>query len=392
MTVLPLSLKPERSALSLLRMHHPNSDMDIVAPYQLLLRATEQIMNGQLTLAQTTLADLIATVEGHPQALQYQLFARGLAQHLTESGPQQANLYLADLPVNQIDLFNLLAKHVPFVSLSAKIANECLAQFCHNQDEVWLIDIGMGTGRQLVTLLEQLHREQQLPTHIHIVGIEPAAESLVIADSTLRAAAQKMGCAIEFLPICRTAEALSAAEWQAIRARVQHPVINASFALHHIRDTKDGTLGQIDQRNHVLKQLLTLTPRVLVLSEPNVDHLEPNLRQRLQNCWHHFGTVFHVIDQLPIRSHEKEALKVNFFGREIDDILRPEETLRTERHEPVERWLQRLSDSGYQTVLPVRMNQIVPPIQVRGHDGYVGLDYGEETVISVICATPVNSN
>lgn len=372
------------------RFHHRAQSRQ-ATPYQLLLRATEQIMAGRPTGARHTLTELVATVNKDPQALQYQLFARGLAQHLTTKSSQQTNLYLADVPVPQIELFNLLGQHVPFVTLSTNIANQWLANFCRDQAEVWLIDIGMGTGRQLVALLEQLHREQQMPTHLHIIGIEPAQESLTIGASLLAATAQRLGISLDIHPICRTAEDLSADEWQAIRVQARAPLINASFALHHIRDTEGQDTLDLDRRAQLLRQLQTLTPRALILAEPNADHVERNLLQRLQNCWHHFGTVFHVIDQLPITQQEKAALKVNFFGREIDDILRPEEALRTERHEPVAHWLQRLSACGYQTHYPMPTIKTQPPVQVQYHDGYVGLDCGAETVISLICATPIEA-
>jgi hypothetical protein len=81
------------------------------------------------------------------------------------------------------------------------------------------------------------------------------------------------------------------------------PIIHASFALHHIQDRTG-----VDARNQVLQRLRTLNPVALVLSEPNVDHMEKDYVKRFYNCWSHFGITFEVIDALGFEQKDKDAL------------------------------------------------------------------------------------
>jgi hypothetical protein len=158
--------------------------------------------------------------------------------------------------------------------------------------------------------------------------------------------------------VARSAEALTTADWQAIRAACSdRPAINAAFALHHIADDPQGR----DQRSAVLARLHALQPRCLVLAEPDSDHLEPRLQARFGNCFRHFGAVFAALDALPLEQADRDALKVGFFGREVADILGPDERQRSERHESADSWTRRLVQAGFNLRVPQQ------PLPASGH-------------------------
>jgi hypothetical protein len=196
--------------------------------------------------------------------------------------------------------------------------------------------------------------------------------------------ANQLGICLNFHPICSLVEDLNKSVWRELHQLYPSPIINASFALHHI-----GNLGGVDVRNQILKRLRAMNPIGLVLSEPNIDHMEQDFEKRFYNCWNHFNITFDVIDELDLAPQEKDALKVSFFGREIADILGNPEDQRVERHETAKSWLRRLKECGYKpyqaVVLPDTSSSVVKAVK---HEGHIGLDYGTETIVSVICAVP----
>ena len=354
-----------------------------------LYDVVNHIAVGNLEGAQRDLDELLAAVdtEADPSAVRYYVFGGAIANRLSKDSLEKANLYLNDYEVPQIYLFNLLANRVPIVSLTTILANETMLRHAEGREELHLMDVGIGTGRQIVTLLEQMQARGSAPSKVHVVGIEPADWSLELARKNVLEAADKLGISCTFEPICNVAENMTQREWETLAANLDRPIINASFALHHIRD-----IDNEDVRTQVLARLRTLDPSVLILCEPNSNHLERDYIERFRNCFSHFSTVFKVIDRLDISQEDGDALKIQFFGREINDILgNPVEDRRTERHERTTSWVQRLADSGFapaaEMPIPAKVGHDVVDVHVNEH-GYYSLDFGGETMVSVLVAEP----
>ena len=356
----------------------------------LALHDVAGLIDAEHAGAEAALSQLLVQLQSHPdpRCTGLVVFASAMAQRLQGRACQAANLYLRRFEVPQIQLFNLLGRHVPMASLATRMANDALADAVAGQAHPTLIDVGIGTGRQFSALLGELAAAGQAPQQLTVVGIEPAADALAQARSTLLATAAALDITLHFHGFASSAEALTDADWQAIGAACSgRPAINAAFALHHIADDAQGQ----DQRNAVLRRLHQLAPQCLVLTEPDVDHLEPRFLKRFRHCFTHFGAVFGALDALPLDQADRDALKVGFFGREIADILGTAEGQRSERHECAAAWLQRLDASGFAVAAPAK------PLPTSGHAAIsVGLRgaraailAGDEPVVALFVATPI---
>jgi SAM-dependent methyltransferase len=267
------------------------------------------------------------------------------------------------------------------------MANDAMALALGARDHAVLIDVGIGTGRQFAALLGELATSDSLPQRLTVVGIEPAAEALDQARSALQALALALGIELRFHGFASSAEDLSDADWQQIQSLCStRPVINAAFALHHIADDAQGG----EQRRSVLRRLRALDPMCLVLSEPDVDHVEPRFLQRFRNCFAHFSAVFALLDLLQLEQADIDALKVGFFGREIADILGADEHRRSERHEPAAAWFQHLASTGFVVQAPVA---VLPPsthpaVSVALSGPRAVIRAIDEPVVSVFVAVP----
>lgn len=343
-------------------------------------------------LAHGALQAVVAALHSHPdpRATGLMVFAKAMAERLSDATAEVANLYLRRFEVPQIQLFNLLGQHVPMARMATRIANDVLTQALQGEAHPALIDVGMGTGRQFSALLTELAAADRLPRVLTVVGIEPSAPALAQAEEILEAQALRLGVTLHFHGFASTAEALSPADWARIAALcASAPVINAAFALHHIADDAAG----LDQRNAVLARLAALHPRCLVLAEPDVNHFEPRYAERFSHCITHFGAVFRVLDALPLQQAERDALKVGFFGREIADILGAPEGQRSERHEPAEQWAWRLLSAGFNVKTPTVAlpDSGHPTIRAQLRDDHVVITGAGEPLVALLVATPARA-
>jgi GRAS domain family len=288
------------------------------------------------------------------------------------------NIYLGKYEVSQIQLFNILIEKFPFVRFSQQIVNNAIVEAMQDTQEVTIIDIGIGQGTQMMNLVSKAKSLQNLKK-LHFVGIEPFGEALVQAEKNLLTCNADAPFQISFTGIHDGAENV---DFTAIKHLLHGKVIvNASLALHHIQSAQ--------QRTEILAQIRQINPAALLLIEPNVNHYEPDFMARFHNCYHHFYSIFQVIDRIEdIEQNDKNALKM-FFGREIEDIIGKEEKDRYEKHELATNWIERLQ----QTRFSIQNNLLDNPgeagceVKIAHHkEGFVGFTFKNETVLAVICA------
>jgi hypothetical protein len=349
-----------------------------------VLRAS---LRGRDEQARDLLGELVAGGSGpgaDPDALQDYIFASALSRRLDPARTAEINLYLQQFELQQIALFNLLAQHLPTVSLAVSVSNEVLAGFLGGRDEVALLDLGIGTGRQEVALLRELAARGDLPGRLTVFAVEPDAESLRQAGEALRGTAEEIGLELEFHPLNLTAEQLEDEHWALFGSARGPLVMHAAFAAHHIRDRGDGYCARTD----FFRKLRLLSPLAVVLCEPSSDHHTPLLGERFENAWRHFGKTFDLIDRAGLPPREAAAIKM-FFAREIYDIVGNAEEARCERHESAGAWVERLRRAGFTPYEGFALSERVAhdAVQIRPREGFVGLDYAGETLVAVVCAT-----
>lgn len=354
--------------------------------YATLLAVVHETLAGRDESARTLLAELVDVdldSGAHGEDLQYYIFASALSRRLESDRAANINLYLRQFETTQISLFNLLAQHLPTVALAGPLANEVLSGYIDGQDEVTLLDVGIGSGRQEVALLYLLATQHRLPRKLNVIAIEPDAGSLLEASAALADAAETLGVELDFHPVHGVVEDLDEDDWRAFGSFGAPLVVLGAFAVHHVRSAP----GQ-RARDELFRRLRALQPDAVVLCEPSSNHDSPSLLERFEASWNHFGLTFRIIDGLDVADADKAAMKM-FFAREIQDILANAEETRCERHEPVEAWVRRFREAGFTPCTDWGMVNApsVGGVRVAHRDGYLGLDYGDETLVAILCAT-----
>ena len=281
--------------------------------------------------------DLLEQETNFKFAILVDSFLEALHDRVASSSDNE-HIYLKAFKTPQILLFENLIQKFPPVSLAQKAINDFIATKVDKMKSITIMDIGIGTGMQVSAILKQICDRNPEIEEITIIGIEPSSKSLELADTNLQKI-QNEKLKLNFIKICGFAEEQN---YNEIMDQVPNTsdtlIINASFALHHI--------GSEKKRQSLFKKLKSINPNLLLLSEPNVDHFCPDLKQRFQNCFKFFKMNFEIIDSQNISEDEKLGLK-NFFCREIKDIIGNDESTRVEKHTPSDDWIQMLEEANF---------------------------------------------
>lgn len=368
--------------------------------FALLEQAAIELTERRFDAARATLSTLVndhLALDDRPEDLLYFLLAAGLSKRLDGPTYDEINLYLRPYDVPQIRLFNLLAERVPTMALGTFLANKMVVRALREHRAPALVDFGTGTGRQMLSLLKMLAEGPKIPERLALVLTEPDPVSLRSALSRVAALASELPFALELRGVPKLAEEMDESDWASLRGLGDTLVVNESFTLHHVSDAVDAydddgahEINSADGIDAVLRRIRSLDPELFVATEPDVDHFEMNLCARLRNCHDHFRSMFAQIDQVSIAENDRAAIKVCFFGREMEDILGAPDHTRAERHERHERWLERMRRAG---LVPIDLRDLTLPapevagVELFTRDGHLSLGFQGDPLLAVLAAS-----
>lgn len=355
---------------------HTTADIDIFDSLCHIMRTQPDQFDAKTKSdIESLFAYCAAGMDDDSQKLLATLLIKALNQKI-RSEKIGENIYLNKYDISQIELFNILIEKFPFVKFSQQITNRAMMDLISQHSEITIVDIGIGQGTQMLHVIESARNLKHLKK-MHIVGIEPYGDALQQAEKSILACQGQVSFAIEFTGIHDFAERV---DFTALKNLTGPVVVNASLALHHIQSEQ--------QREETIANIRKINPVAFLLIEPNVNHFETNFYARFVNCYHHFYSIFQVIDRIDISQNDKNALKL-FFGREIEDIIGKDEQDRYEKHEPATHWLDRLRANNFS----IRNEWPGAPQETTGgvaiskrQEGFLGFSFGPETVLAVIYA------
>ena len=354
--------------------------------YAILLSAVNEIQAGRAPVARRLLAPLVDDFrpsEARADELLHHVFASALARHVAPLPADGANLYVRELHTPQISLFNRVAELLPTVVLARRLANEMLCSLMGGRDHVSLLSVGIGTGRQEVALLHLLAERGELPRRLDVLAIDPDPASVHEAEFALSRTAHDLGVALRFFPFDRRVEDLHEADWERL-ARAEGTVVAlVAFSAHQVRSFP-GRSGM--GRDALFSRLRALGTGAVVVCEENAALSGGTLAERFETAWRHFGMTFSLVDSLGLAREEATRLKL-YFAREVEGVLGAPEPVAREGYEGAESWVARLGAAGFAPAAATELVEGVRHDAVRAvaRDGYVGLDYRDETLVAVLC-------
>jgi hypothetical protein len=314
-------------------------------------------------------------------------FGEAVLGRLRAEGSAGGNLYLGARPPGaQLRAFELLRLRTPLIPFAYAAANRALLAAVPQRCPVTLVDVGIGRGGQLRTLLRNPNA-RELFESLHVVGIEPDSESaagtgaLELARQQVEQIAEEVGIKVAFTPISKRAEELTAADFPPLNGLV---IGNAAFALHHVEH--DGAAGR--DRTAVLQLLGDVGVQSLVLVEPDTNHFTDDLEVRFLYAYRHYRTVAASLGSL-LAPADAFLVWQEFFAPEVRNVMGYEGSLRTERHQEAGVWADHLRAAGWDPQRPGSLvaRAATPPGFALGLSSTAcSLDYRGVPLLSVLRA------
>jgi len=343
------------------------------------------------TEAELSIRDMPDDEDGHG-ALVVRTFAEAVLSRARGESERGGNLYLdARPPGAQLRAFELLRLRTPLIPFAYAAGNRALLDTLTSPTDVTLLEIGIGRAQQTRALLRN-PSARRLIRSLRVIGVEPDSSSatgsgaLELAEQNVREAAEEAGLAASFHPIAKRAEELTVDDIRSA-GPVGLLLANAAFALHHVAEDGNGAPAN---RDAVLRTLRNAGVQRLVLVEPDSHHFEDDLLVRFLYAFRHYASIAASLSGI-MSVADGQLVWNEFFAPEVRNIIVHEGARRTERHEEIATWSDRLRRSGWEIeelrdLVP--QSAAPPSFEVRTRQFGVSLCFTDVPLLSVLRAKP----
>ncbi|KAJ0960694.1 hypothetical protein J5N97_001421 [Dioscorea zingiberensis] len=266
---------------------------------------------------------------------------------------------------------------------------------------VHIIDLSASDPAQWVALFHLLRDRKEGPPHLRITGINEQKELLDHTALLLSEEAERLDIPFQFNPVVakldnldterlrvKTGEALAIASVLQLHcllasdddALPEDPVLSSrnssSIAqFRRIVQTSQGTLGELLERDlsmngyslspdsassspfaptpsakmeRFLSWFCGLSPKIMVVTEQESNHNGSSMNERFMEALNFYAALFDCLEStLPRPSADRMKVEKMLWGEEIRNIIACEGAERRERHEKLEKWVQRMDMAGF---------------------------------------------
>lgn len=318
----------------------------------------------------------------------------------------------------------------PFLKLAYVITNQAIVEAMEGEKMVHIIDLHCFEPAQWIDLLQTLSARPEGPPHLRITGIHEKKEVLEQMALQLTKEAEKLDIPFQFNPIVSKLENLDV---DSLRVKTGEALaVSSVLQLHSLLATDDHSPSRAPSSNHpqrllrmnhrtlgewlekepsnicnaspdsmsssspvslvgsakmgsFLTALWGLSPKLMVVTEPESNHNCPTLMERVMEALNFYAALFDCLESTVSRSSiERHKVEKMLFGEEIKNIISCEGFDRKKRHEKLEKWILRLESAGFGRV-PLSYHGIMQARRLLQSFRYDGYGVKEENGSMVIC-------
>ncbi|KAK8520586.1 hypothetical protein V6N13_030971 [Hibiscus sabdariffa] len=324
----------------------------------------------------------------------------------------------------------------PFLKVSFILTNQVIIEAMAGEKIVHMIDLNAAEPVQWIVLIQALSARLEGPPYLRITAIHQQKEVLDQMAHRLTEEAEKLDIPFQFNPIVgkledldieklrvKTGEALAISSVLQLHSLLasddelvwkKSPLASKNLNGIHMQralQMNQGTLGELLEKDTVsayspspdsasssplssmssvkvdgfLNALWGLSPKLMVLTEQDSNHNGTTLMERLLESLYSYAALFDCLESTVSRaSLERLKLEKMLLGNEIKNIISCEGAERKERHEKLEKWIQRLELAGFGNVPLSYYGMLQARRLLQGYncDGY---KMKEENGCVVIC-------
>ncbi|KAL4323432.1 hypothetical protein GQ457_11G019010 [Hibiscus cannabinus] len=401
----------------------------------LLLTCAIHVANGSLENANIALEQIsqLASPDGDTMQRIAAYFTEALADRILKAWPglhKALNSTRVPLVSEEVLVQKLFFEMFPFLKVSFILTNQAIIEAMAGEKMVHVIDLNAAEPVQWIALIQALSARPEGPPHLRITGIHQQKEVLDQMAHRLTEEAEKLDIPFQFNPIVGKLEDL---DIEKLRVKTGEALaISSVLQLHSLLASDDelvrkksplasknlngihmnqGTLGELLEKDAVsayspspdsasspplssmssvkvdgfLNALWGLSPKLMVLTEQDSNHNGTTLMERLLESLYSYAALFDCLESTVSRaSLERLKLEKMLLGNEIKNIISCEGAERKERHEKLEKWIQRLELAGFGNVPLSYYGMLQARRLLQGYncDGY---KMKEENGCVVIC-------
>uniref|UniRef100_A0A2P2LR29 Scarecrow-like protein 3 n=1 Tax=Rhizophora mucronata TaxID=61149 RepID=A0A2P2LR29_RHIMU len=397
--------------------------------------ATNSLENAEIALGQIS---QLASPDGDTMQRIAAHFTEALADRIIKAWPgvhRALNATRINLVSEEILAQKLFFEMLPFLKLGFVLANQAIIEAMEGEKMVHIIDLHASESTQWIALLQSFSARPEGPPHLRITGIHQQKEVLDKMAHKLIEEAERLDIPFQFNPIVGRLEHLDiekvrvkTGEALAISSILQlHPFLASDdelrkksplnlkssngVNLHRVLHMNQSTLGELLEKDmlngcsaspdsssssplsspasvrmdYFLNALWGLSPKLMVVMEQDSNHNRPTVMERLLEALYSYAALFDCLESTVSRtSMERLKIEKMLFGEEIKNIIACEGSERKERHEKLDKWIQRLELAGFGSVSLSYHGILLARRFLQGY-GFDGYRIKDENGCVVIC-------
>lgn len=313
----------------------------------LLVTCAGAIQAGDYPAAHGNLADahailggpVVSTATGIGRVAEH--FAAALSQRLFGAPPTTD-------PSPQAELHRHFYVAGPHLRFAYSTANLAILDAFAGCARVHVVDLALMHGLQWADLIRALAQRPGGPPHLRITGIGPqpadgTRDELREVGLRLADLARSLGVSFSFRGVF--ADQLDGLRpWMLELVPGEALAVNSVLQLHRLLVDPDADPAVPAPIDTLLGWLVAgARPKVFTVVEQEADHNRPSLLERFTNALFHYAAMFDSMEAVGCRGGGRAE---GYLRAEIMDVVCGEGSARAERHEPLDRWRERLARAG----------------------------------------------
>ncbi|RYR58873.1 hypothetical protein Ahy_A05g024732 isoform C [Arachis hypogaea] len=372
-----------------------------LALIHLLLTCANHVAAGSLENANVMLDQIsqLASPDGDTMQRIAAYFNEALADRILKTWPglhRALNSTRIVMVSEEILVQKLFLELFPFLKVSYILTNQAIVEAMEGEKMVHIIDLNAAEPAQWIALLQVFSARPEGPPHLRITGVHHQKEILEQMAHKLTEEAEKLDIPFQFHPVISKLENL---DFDKLRVKTGEALaISSILQLHSLLGLDDEAFPSPDSASSspvsltasmtaesFLNALWGLSPKVMIVTEQDSNHNGSTLMERVLEALYSYAALFDCLESTVSRT-SVERLKVEkmLFGEEIKNIIACEGAERRERHEKLDKWIQRLDLSGFGNV-PLSYYGMLQARRFLQSCGCEGYKMREENGCLVIC-------
>ncbi|KAE8683682.1 Scarecrow-like protein 3 [Hibiscus syriacus] len=305
----------------------------------LLLTCANHVANGSLENANIALKQIsrLASPDGDFMQRMAAYFMQALADRILKAWPglhMALNSTRIALVSEEIIVRKLFFQLFPFLKVAFVRTNQAVNEAMEGEKMVHIIYLNAVEPAPWVALalIQALSARPEGPPHLRITGIHQQKQVLDQMAHRLTEEAEKLDLPFQFNPVLLEKDTINGYSPSPDSASSSPAPLSSTGSV------------KVDSFQNAL---WGLSPKLMVVTEQDSNHNGSTLMEILLESLYSYAALFDCSESTVSRtSPERLKVKKMLFGEEIKNIIACEGAERKERHEKLEKWIQRLDLAG----------------------------------------------